>query len=145
MLKLLLKFAIVGLSGTGINLLVYGYMLLNGTGYLLASGCSFIVAVTNNFVWNALWTFKGRAKRKGISRKYMSFFMISTINLALNLLVLQFLVEYVQAGKFVSQAVSIAAVSGLNFLLNHWITFGEQNGKQEKGVSAYEADRYTHL
>ncbi|CUH94718.1 hypothetical protein P22_0784 [Propionispora sp. 2/2-37] len=145
MLKLLLKFAIVGLSGTGINLLIYGYMLLNGAGYLLASGCSFVVAVTNNFIWNTLWTFKGRAREKGISRKYVSFFMISTMNLALNLLVLEFLVKYIQAGKFASQVVSIAAVSGLNFLLNHWVTFGEQNDKPEKRVPAYETDRYTHL
>ncbi|HWR44296.1 GtrA family protein [Sporomusa sp.] len=143
---MLIKFAVVGLSGVGVNMVVYMYLIALSANYMVAAGCSFGIAVTSNFVWNVLWTFKGRAEDKSISKKYASFFVISIMNLGVNLLVLQFLVEYVQAGKTLAQLVSIALVSGLNFLLNYQITFGERRCKQEKGAPvSYEANSYTNL
>ena len=55
----LLKFSVVGLSGYVVNLAVY-VSLLKGAGlhYLPAAVCSFVVAVTNNYLWNRLWTFR---------------------------------------------------------------------------------------
>lgn len=146
MIKMLMKFALVGLSGVGINMVVYMYFIALNVNYLVAACCSFAVAVTNNFFWNVLWTFRGRAQNRSITKKYLSFVIISSVNLAVNLLVLQLLVEYIQISETLAQLVSIALVSGLNFLLNYWITFGEKRCKQEKGASvSYEADCYTNL
>ena len=52
------KFAVVGASGYVVNLVVYT-ALLEGAGfhYAAAATCSFLVAVTNNYTWNRLWTF----------------------------------------------------------------------------------------
>ncbi|MBU2699356.1 dolichol-phosphate mannosyltransferase [Sporomusaceae bacterium BoRhaA] len=143
---MLMKFALVGLSGVGINMVVYMYFIALNANYLVAACCSFAVAVTNNFFWNVLWTFRGRAENRSITKKYLSFFIISSVNLAVNLLVLQLLVEYIQISETLAQLVSIALVSGLNFLLNYGITFSEKRCKQEKEASvSYEADCYTNL
>jgi putative flippase GtrA len=55
----LLKFSVVGLSGYIVNLAVYVALLkAAGLHYLPARSCSFVVAVTNNYLWNRLWTFR---------------------------------------------------------------------------------------
>lgn len=146
MIKMLMKFALVGLSGAGVNMLVYIYLTVLGANYLVAAGCSFGVAVTNNFVWNMLWTFKGRAEDKSIKNKYICFAAISTVNLGVNLLVLQLLVKYGQLDETLAQLFAIAVVGSLNFILNYLITFDEKQGKQKKGVPAsYENSYYTNL
>ena len=55
--------AAVGASGYVVNLVVYT-ALLNGAGlhYAAAATCSFLVAVTNNYLWNRLWTFRAPAR-----------------------------------------------------------------------------------
>src|ERR671935_2407307 len=57
----LAKFSTVGASGYVVNLVVYWALLRHaGVHYLAAATCSFIVAVTNNYTWNRLWTFRGQ-------------------------------------------------------------------------------------
>ncbi len=58
----LLKFCVVGATGYAVNLGVYA-ALVDGAGlhYLGAAVCSFVVAVTNNYTWNRLWTFRESA------------------------------------------------------------------------------------
>lgn len=130
-----MKFAVVGLFGVGVNMAVYTALTALGANYLVAATCSFLVAVTNNFYWNVLWAFKGRAADKSIQQKYLSFFVISTINLGVNLLILQLLVGYFKVGEMLAQIVAIATVSGLNFILNYFITFGQKVDQKKKGVS----------
>jgi putative flippase GtrA len=146
MLKLLSKFALVGLSGVVVNMAIYMSVIAVHDNYLIAAGCSFGAAVTNNFIWNVLWTFKGRAVNRSVVRKYVNFFVISTLNLGVNLLILQFLVESLHVHQIMAQFVAIAMASGLNFSLNYWITFGERQCNQVKGdTGIYEANRYTYL
>lgn len=132
MLQLVIKFAIVGLCGVGVNMTVFMSLTALGANYLLAATCSFAVAVTNNFIWNVLWTFKGRAEDKSIQKKYISFFLISAVNLGVNLIILQLLVGYVKAGETLAQLVAIVMVSGLNFILNYFITFSQKRVNKER-------------
>jgi dolichol-phosphate mannosyltransferase len=146
LLKLILKFAMVGLCSVGVNMLVFMGLMALGANYLLAAACSFAVAVTNNFIGNMLWTFKGRARDKSIQRKYVSFLVISTVNLGVNLLILQLLVEYVKVGESLAQLIAIAMVSGLNFIFNYSITFSQKRSNQGKGnLAAYETDCNTNI
>jgi len=146
LIKMLIKFALVGLSGVGINMLVYTYLTTLSVNYMVAASCAFSIAASNNFVWNVLWTFKGRGKDKSIPKKYVSFFVIGFINLGVNLLILQFLVQYLQVGETLAQLIAITVVSGLNFLLNYLITFSEKCCKQKKGaLVSYETNYYTNL
>mgnify|MGYP000880607833 CR=1 FL=1 len=132
MIRMLIKFALVGLTGVGVNMAVYiGLNTLN-VNYLLAAIGSFWAAVTNNFVGNLLWTFKGRAKDKRVGKKYLLFVTISAVNLGVNLWVLQFLAETMKVEKTLAQFAAIGTVSGLNFILHYLITFGEQRNKNRE-------------
>ena len=85
----LVKFCIVA-SGYVVNLAVFALAFhALGLHYLVAAVCSFLVAVTNNYSWNRLWTF--RAQRGHVAYQGMRFF-VSTLALVANLVVLYLLV-----------------------------------------------------
>lgn len=132
MIKMLMKFALVGLSGVGVNMAVYTFLTFQGTNFLIAAGCAFGVAVINNFVWNTLWTFQGRAMDRSIRVKFVSFLAISAINLGVNLMILRSLVEFMQVNEILAQLTAIAVASSLNFCLNFLITFREKRQQQKK-------------
>ena len=96
-------------------------MLLHfGVHYIPAAVCSFLVAVTNNYLWNRLWTFhhqRGRLVYQG-----MRFLLVSTIALAANLVFLWILVE-LGVGALPAQAIAIVLVTPWNFAANKLWSF----------------------
>ena len=114
------KFCAVGAVGYGVNLAVYATLLHVGFHYLLAATCSFLVAVTTNYLLNRLWTFRDR--RGGIAAQGMRFFVVSLASLGANLLVLHVLIT-LGAGKLVGQAIAIVLVTPLNFVGNKLWSF----------------------
>lgn len=117
----LAKFCTVGASGYAVNLAVYA-TLLTGAGfhYLAAATCSFLVAVSNNYLWNRLWTF--RHQRGHVAYQGMRFLVVSVLALCANLVCLRLLVE-LELGKIVAQAVAIILVTPLNFVGNKLWSF----------------------
>jgi len=144
LLAMLIKFALVGVSGVVVNLAVYSFLILLGNHYLIAAVLSFICAVTNNFFWNFLWTFKGRAVNISVERKYLSFFLISLLNFGLNICLLQELVTALGMNKIIAQLIAIGIVSCLNFLGNYKITFKEKK-PQQKEQTDENSYHYSHL
>jgi putative flippase GtrA len=114
------KFCAVGALGYAINLGVYAAVLHAGVHYLVAATCSFLVAVTSNYFWNRVWTFRDR--RAGVAAQGMRFFVVSLVSLGANLLVLHVLIT-VGAGKLVAQAIAIVLVTPLNFIGNKLWSF----------------------
>ena len=117
----LTRFALVGASGYVVNLAVYT-LLVKGVGlhYLLAAICSFLVAVTNNYTWNRLWTFRG--PRGHVGYQGLRFLVVSTLALGANLTVLAALVQ-LGVGKVLAQAIAIVLVTPLNFVGNKLWSF----------------------
>ena len=117
----LAKFCAVGASGYVVNLLVY-VALLDGANlhYRLAATGSFLVAVTNNYLWNRLWTF--RRDRGHCGRQGLRFLVVSAIVYVGNLVILTLLVE-LGAGKIVAQAIAIGLVTPANFIGNKLWSF----------------------
>jgi putative flippase GtrA len=77
------KFFLVGGMNTlvdlGIlNLLIFFSGISSGLVYSLFKGTSFLVATTNSYVWNKLWTFNST---KG---KFSQFLVVSTIGFVIN-------------------------------------------------------------
>ena len=97
-------------------------MLLEGFGfhYLLAATCSFLVAVTNNYTWNRLWTFRGQ--RGHVAYQGLRFLIVSIIALDANLLILHGLVQ-LGLPKIPAQAIAIILVTPLNFVGNKLWSF----------------------
>jgi putative flippase GtrA len=121
----LVKFCVVGATGYVVNLAVYT-LLLDGAGmhYLSAAVGSFLVAVTNNYSWNRMWTF--RAQRGGVAYQGMRFLIVSTFALLANLAVLHFLIT-LGLGEVVAQAIAIVLVTPVNFVGNKLWSFGPRS------------------
>jgi putative flippase GtrA len=116
----LAKFCAVGAIGYALNLGVYAGLLHTGAHFLLAATGSFLVAVTSNYTWNRLWTFRDR--RRGVAAQGARFFAVSLASLGANLLVLDLLIS-AGAGKLVGQAIAIVVVTPLNFVGNKLWSF----------------------
>jgi putative flippase GtrA len=115
------KFCVVGAVGYLINLAVYDALLHAGLHYLVAATCSFLVAVTSNYTWNRLWTF--REHRGHIGIQGMRFFVVSLAALGANLVVLHLLIAYGGLGRLSAQAIAIVLVTPLNFVGNKLWSF----------------------
>jgi dolichol-phosphate mannosyltransferase len=118
----LAKFGVVGLSGYVVNLVVYAFLLKQvGLHYLVAASVSFLVAATNNYIWNRLWTF--RHQRGHVAYQGLRFLIVAVLAYGANLLVLTGLVEVVGVDKIVAQAIAIVLVTPLNFIGNKLWSF----------------------
>ena len=117
----LVRFCVVGASGYIVNLVVFSLLVHGaGTHHALAAVGAFCVAWTNNFLFNKYWTF--RRHELSTAQQGARYLAVSLVALGLNLLVLEVLV---QAGmpEVPAQAIAIAAVMPVNFLLNRRWSF----------------------
>lgn len=117
----LAKFATVGSSGYVVNLGVFSALVvLSDVNYLVAAACSFLVAVTNNYTWNRIWTF--RRQRGSLVYQGARFLAVSTVALAANLVCLRLLVG-VGLEEIPAQAIAIILVTPWNFAANKLWSF----------------------
>ena len=115
------KFCVVGAVGYLINLAVYDALLHAGLHYLVAATCSFLVAVTSNYTWNRLWTFREHRGHVGVQG--MRFLVVSLVALGANHLVLHVLIANAGLDKLLAQAIAIVLVTPLNFVGNKLWSF----------------------
>lgn len=122
----LAKFCVVGGSGYIVNLVVYT-LLLRGAGlhYAAAAIGSFLVAVTNNYLWNRLWTF--RDARGHVVFQGLRFFVVSLFALCANLVVLHLFVR-LGLDEVLAQALAIVLVTPVNFVGNKLWSFRRARG-----------------
>ncbi|HEY7148892.1 MAG TPA: GtrA family protein [Gaiellaceae bacterium] len=116
----LAKFCTVGATGYVVNLAVYTWLVSTGLHYNVAAACSFLVAVTNNYTWNRLWTFRGQ--RGHVGYQGLRFLIVSLLALATNEVLLTLFVA-AGAGKVVAQAIAIVLVTPINFVGNKLWSF----------------------
>ena len=119
----LARFCAVGASGYAVNLAVYSALVLAGMPYLVAAVCSFAVAVTNNYAWNRLWTFRDRRGR--LVLQGARFLAVSLAGLGLNLAFLRGLVA-LGLDEIPAQALAIALVTPWSFTANKLWSFGRR-------------------
>ena len=118
----LMRFAIVGASGYVVNLVVYALLWREaGFDYRVAATFAFVVALTNNFIWNRAWTFRAQDGHAGFQA--VRFCVVSLAAFGFGLAVLHVLVEEVGVGKLAAQAISIMCATPLNFVGNKLWSF----------------------
>ena len=123
--KQLAQFCAVGATGYFVNLAVYAVLLdAARLHYISAAVGSFLVAVTSNYAFNRMWTF--RAQRGHVGQQGMRFFLVSTVALVANLAVLHTLVT-LGLGEFMAQAIAIVLVTPVNFVGNKLWSFGPRS------------------
>jgi len=118
----LVRFATVGASGYVINLVVFA-AAVHGAGFDkgIAATAAFIVALSNNFVWNRLWTFRAGEGHAGFQAA--RFCVVSIAAFAFNLVVLYTLVDGLGTAAVPAQALAIATATPLNFIGNKLWSF----------------------
>jgi putative flippase GtrA len=117
----LAKFSAVGATGYVVNLTVYAILLRSADfHYLTAATCSFVVAVTNNYLLNRWWTF--RHQRGHFALQGLRFFAVALLALGANLVILRVLVG-LGVGKILGQAIAIVLVTPVNFVGNKLWSF----------------------
>ena len=91
-----------------------------GWHHLAAATVSFLVAVTSNYTWNRLWTFRGQ--RGHVAYQGIRFLIVAVCALAANLILLDLLVSF-GVEKVPAQAIAIILVTPLNFIGNKLWSF----------------------
>jgi putative flippase GtrA len=120
----LARFTAVGASGYVVNLVTFALCVhALELDYRLAAFVSFLVAVSNNFWWNRLWTFDARNGHAG--EQALRFLVISVAAFVVNLVILEVLVITGGLKEVVAQAIAVAAATPCNFLGNKLWTFSE--------------------
>jgi putative flippase GtrA len=100
---------------------VYTALLLGaGLDYRLAATGSFLVAVTNNYTWNRVWTFRGQ--RGHVAYQGMRFLVVSLLAYVGNLVWLTLFV-WLGMHKVLAQAIAIILVTPFNFAGNKLWSF----------------------
>ncbi|MCW3012323.1 MAG: GtrA family protein [Solirubrobacterales bacterium] len=120
----LVRFGLVGGSGFVVNLAVF-WVLVHpaGVDYRLANVAAYLVAVSSNFTWNRLWTFRSDAAGGHAGFQAARFFAVSLVAQLVSLAVLEALVVGADVEKLPAQAIAVAAATPLNFLGNKLWSF----------------------
>jgi putative flippase GtrA len=119
----LIRFGMVGAIGYIVNLATFA-LLVHGAGidYRLAATVAFLVAVTNNFLWNRRWTF--RHMRGDVAHHQAArFLVVSVVAFGFNLGLLSVLVSLAGMSELPAQALAVAAATPLNFVGNKLWSF----------------------
>lgn len=119
------QFAMVGGIGTVTNLIVF-FLLVDLWDMVPRAGTiiAFLVAVSQNYALNELWTFNTEGRNRIRGRRYLKFALLSTLGLIVNLAVLEILISSFDFPVLViPQAVGILAATALNFLTSRLIAF----------------------
>ena len=118
----LVRFACVGASGYVVNLAVFTVCVhALSLNYRLAALVAFLVAVTNNFVWNRHWTFDARDGHAG--HQSARIFAVSVAAFCFNLAALEILVSVGGVAEVPAQAIAIVLATPVSFAGNKLWSF----------------------
>lgn len=128
----LVRFGIVGLSGTLLDFLVLTF-LKEAAGFttLLANTLSYSVGLINNFTWNRLWTYPD-SRSKPLLTQLSQFAMVSLMGVMINNLIvlmlepsLGALIGNPEIGYLPAKVVATGVVVFWNFIVNRLWTFND--------------------
>ena len=113
------KFLIVGLLGTITNVSIF-YLFVDRLSYphIQISIIGFIFASIQNYILNNNWTFIVNNEKRSLSKlNYFKYLTVSIASLAVNLSVLQFILnQYMPEIKSIAQLIGIASGTLVNYI-----------------------------
>ena len=126
------RFAVVGASGTVVNLVVlylgqeflFRTIAPEGTRLNFSLSLAVFVATINNFTWNRLWTWHDRREhvRTPVALQFAQYGVACWLGILLQFVITKLLVGHVH--YLVANVVSIVIASVANFVVNDNWTFG---------------------
>ncbi len=121
----IIKFGMTGGLGTVTNLILFFIFAdtLKVPDIPVTAGC-FLIAATQNFLINSLWTFKKQCPDKISIKRWAAFVSSSLAGYAVNLSVYLLLSRLITwPYKVIPQAIGILAGMVLNFLFSNYFVF----------------------
>lgn len=119
-----LKFACVGFSGLVIDFSVtYICKEKLRIHKFVSNAIGFVIAATNNYILNRLWTFESSNSKIGL--EFVEFFGVSVVGLGVNTMVLWLLNEKFHWNFYFSKLCAIGCATVWNFLANYYFTFAQ--------------------
>jgi len=128
-----IKFAITGGLGSITNLLIFFLLAdLSKLPVIPVSIICFIIAGTQNYFLNHLWSFRAYTGKTPVSViKWLTFLSGSSLGLAINIGVMYTVVSnFTLPWKFIAQACGIAAGMVSNFLISKFVIFREKKNAE---------------
>jgi dolichol-phosphate mannosyltransferase len=124
------RFCIVGASGTAIDTLVLFLLSDPRTlhwGLTRSKIVAAELALTNNFIWNDLWTFgKYAAHQRGFRprlRRFLKFNLICSIGIILNIIILNIGFNIFHMNRYVANLSAILLVTFWNYNINRKLSW----------------------
>ncbi len=120
-----IRFGLVGLSGVFVDMTIL-YLLSDPNTLALPLTRSKIIAgeiaIFNNFLWNDAWTFADVAMQQtGVKqrlKRFLKFNIICFAGLAINVLVLNLVFNFVISNRYIANLIAIAVATVWNFWVN---------------------------
>jgi putative flippase GtrA len=125
-LKKIIKFGIVGFIGTIMN--IASFVLLESVfqiSYNFSALMAFGIAVTHNYIWNHLWTFKEENNNAPLNAKYyFSYIAGNLTGLCINLVFLNmFIIIFGKHYSILAQCSGILSGMSFNYMFSKKIVF----------------------
>ena len=130
------KFTVVGAANFAITFIVFTAMLkVFGVNYLLSLVAAWVVGMLFSYVLNFSWVFKPEQKIQFRAR-FFRFFLASVLSIALNMLVLSYIVEHTDFDPFYVQIALIPFIVVFNFsTAKYWSLHRSSDGKRREFLS----------
>ena len=123
-LRTFIRFALVGASGTVVNLGVFAVALHAGLNKYVASAVAIELSIIWNFFLNNYWTFAARKTRDRTRIKGLKYNLVSLVTLAVSFATFSLMSVLVpRVPAMVDQFVGIIPAVLLNYFLNSYWTF----------------------
>lgn len=121
------RFLIVGLSNTAVDLVIFNLLrLIPGMPDVAAKAVSYFCGIVNSFFWNKYWTFNARGTSKG-KREFLVFLAVNLPPLVVNVVVFALLGIWAGEGSFIvrnAKAFGAAVVTiAWNFAGSRYLAF----------------------
>lgn len=109
------KFTLVGAANFLLTFIVFTTMLkVMSLNYLLSLVAAWIVGMLFSYVLNFAWVFKPEQKMQ-FKARFFRFFLASVFSVALNMLVLRYIVEHTDFDPYYVQLALIPLIVVINF------------------------------
>jgi putative flippase GtrA len=128
-----IKFGIVGITNTAVDWVVFfvitHYIATEKSFEPTAKAIAFLIAVTNSYLWNTIWTFKKEYKtavgnNTGASGKlFIKFLVVSLIGWGINYLAFKYTRFNLDQGQIVALIAASGAATLWNFFGNKLWTY----------------------
>jgi dolichol-phosphate mannosyltransferase len=123
-LQTFIRFALVGASGTIVNLGAFSVLLHSGLNKFIASPLAIELSIVWNFLINNYWTFKDRKTRDRAAIKGVKFNLVSLVSLGVSFTTFIALsLAFPKISPLLSQLAGIIPAVFVNYFLNSYWTF----------------------